>query len=87
MCNGPTKGGNAETLATLRSVTSLKAWYQLHRNMALDAKSQAPAAFIANEDDTAACQGVWIKASVEPDGTAYTVRIGPEGRPTRYEVR
>lgn len=87
ICNGPTKGGHADTLATLRSVTSLQAWYQLHRNVQLDESSQTPAAFIANHDDTAACQGVWIKASVEPDGAGYTVQIGPEGKAMRYATR
>ncbi len=87
ICNGPTKGANPETLATLRAVTSLQAWYQLHRNVLLDEFSQTPAAFIANEEDTTACQGVWIKASVEPDGAGYTIQIGPEGKPTRYATR
>lgn len=87
ICNGPTKGGHPETLATLRAVTSLQAWYQLHRNIQLDDASQTPAAFIANHDDTAACQGVWIKASVEPDGAGYTVQIGPQGKATRYATR
>lgn len=87
ICNGPTKGANPETLATLRSVSSLLAWYQLHRNVQLDEFSQAPAAFIANQEDSSACKGVWIKTSVEPDGGAFTVQIGAQGTPTRYTVR
>jgi beta-lactamase superfamily II metal-dependent hydrolase len=87
ICNGPTKGAHAEVLTTLRSVTSLVAWYQLHRNVQLDEFSQTPAAFIANQEETAACQGVWIKASVEPDGAGYTVQIGPQGKPTRFATR
>lgn len=87
ICNGPTKGAHADTLSTLRSVTSLLAWYQLHRNVQLDEFSQTPAAFIANQEDTTACQGVWIKASVEPDGAGYTVQIGPKGQPARYATR
>lgn len=87
ICNGPTKGAHPNALSTLRSVTSLLAWYQLHRNVVLDEFSQTPAAFIANQEDTSACKGVWIKASVEPDGAGYTVQIGPEGKPTRYATR
>jgi beta-lactamase superfamily II metal-dependent hydrolase len=87
ICNGPTKGGHASVLSTLRSVTSLLAWYQLHRNVELDESSQTPAAFIANQEDTSACKGVWIKASVEPDGAGYTVQIGPQGQPIRYATR
>jgi competence protein ComEC len=87
ICNGPMKGAHPETLATLRSVTSLLAWYQLHRNVSLDEFSQTPAAFIANQEETSACRGVWIKASVEPDGAGYTVQIGSQGMPIRYPTR
>ncbi len=87
ICNGPTKGAHANTLATLRAVTSLEAWYQLHRNVELDDSSQTPKAFIANAGETATCQGVWIKASVEPDGKAYTVQVGPSGKAARYATR
>lgn len=87
ICNGPTKGAHANTLATLRSVTSLQAWYQLHRNVELDELSQTPAAFIANQDGSSACAGIWIKVSVEPDGAGYTVQVGPEGKPVRYATR
>jgi beta-lactamase superfamily II metal-dependent hydrolase len=87
MCNGPTKGGAPETIKTLREVESLKAWYQLHRNVALDADSQTPAEFIANSDPTESCQGTWVKASVAPDGTSYTLQIGPEGEQRTYRTR
>jgi competence protein ComEC len=87
ICNGPTKGGSPTTLATLRSVSSLLAWYQLHRNVQLDPFSQTPAAFIANQEDTASCKGVWIKAAVQPDGAAYTVQIGPQGQAAKYQTR
>ncbi len=41
-CNGPTKGGAKETIDTLRACPSLKAMYQLHRNVALKEDEQAP---------------------------------------------
>lgn len=87
ICNGPTKGGHANTLATLRAVKSLQAWYQLHRNVELDETAQTPKAFIANHEETANCKGVWIKATVEPDGRKYTVQIGPEGKLASYATR
>lgn len=87
MCNGPTKGGAKETQQTLRSVKSLKALYQLHRNVALSAEDQTPAEFIANSDPTESCQGVWVLASVAPDGKSYTVQIGPEGEKRTYLTR
>lgn len=87
ICNGPKKGAHADTLATLRSVPSLMAWYQLHRNVQLDEFSQTPPKYIANPEDAGACKGVWIKASVEPDGAGYSVQIGQEGEARRYATR
>jgi len=87
MCNGPTKGGDPQTIKTLRSVKSLKTLYQLHRNVALSDEAQAPAEFIANHETTERCQGVWVLASVAPDGRNYTVQIGPEGEVRTYACR
>ncbi len=87
MCNGPTKGGDPQTLKTLRSVESLKALYQLHRNVALGPDEQTPADLIANSDPTESCQGVWVLASVAPDGKSYTMQIGREGEPRTFQTR
>jgi len=87
MCNGPTKGGNPETQATLQKISSLKARFQLHRNVALTGDQQAPADFIANSGTTEECQGEFIKASVAPDGKTYTVQIGPKGKVHTFETR
>ena len=87
MCNGPTKGGHKQTIETLRRVKSLQALYQLHRNVKLDAAEQTPAEYIANHGETSGCQGVWIKASVAPDGTSYTLQIGPEGKRREFRAR
>jgi competence protein ComEC len=87
MCNGPFKGGAAQTIQTLRKVKSLEALYQLHKNLALPSGAQAPAEYIANFEPTAQCRGTYIKASVAPDGNSYTVQIGPEGKPRTFQVR
>jgi len=87
MCNGPTKGADPRTLNTLKQVKSLVAWYQLHRNTRLKPEEQAPPERIANHEETNACKGVWIKASVAPKGDSYTVQIGPEGAPREFAVR
>lgn len=87
MCNGPTKGGHPQTLETLRGVQSLEALYQLHRNVNLGAEEQAPAEFIANSEPTENCAGVWVKASVAPDGAEFTVQIGAEGEARTYACR
>lgn len=87
MCNGPTKGGAAKTLATLKEVKSLQALYQLHRNVNLKPEEQTPAEFIANQEPTAECQGRFVKASVAPDGASFTVQIGSDGKPRNYTCR
>jgi beta-lactamase superfamily II metal-dependent hydrolase len=87
MCNGPTKGGDRQTLETLRQVKSLQAQFQLHRNINLSADEQTPAEFIANSGTTAECQGVYVKASVAPDGKSYTLQIGPDGKGHKFETR
>ena len=87
MCNGPTKGGHQLTQSTLRSTKSLKASYQLHRNVNLKPEEQTPAEFIANQEATAECKGNFIKASVAPDGLSYTVQILPSGKAATYKTR
>lgn len=86
-CNGPTKGGAPETIATLKKVKSLQAMYQLHRNIKLGDSDQAPAENIANQEDTPACKGTWIKASVAKDGNSYTVQVGENGKPKEFMTR
>lgn len=86
-CNGPTKGGAPETIATLKRVRSLQAMYQLHRNVKLAETEQAPPENIANKDETAHCKGIWVKASVAKDGASYTVQIGADGKPRTFETR
>lgn len=87
MCNGPKKGGAEKTMKTLKEVQSLKDWYQLHLNVDLDPKLQAPSEFIANAAPTADCKGQWVKASIAPDGDSYSVQIGPDGEQRQYKTR
>ena len=87
ICNGPTKGGAAQTQATLRAVKGLEALYQLHRNVELKPEEQTPAEFIANHEPTAECKGQFVKASVAPGGESYTMQIGPDGKPRTFKTR
>lgn len=87
-CNGPIKGAHAKTIATLKRISSLQEMYQLHRNVKLTDGEQAVAANIANSPTVVSdCKGVWIKASVAPDGTSFTVQIGPNGKPRVFQTR
>ena len=87
MCNGPTKGGHAETIKTLRRVKSLKSLYQLHQNIKLKPEEQTPAEFILNQGKTADCQGGYVKASVAPDGNSYTLQLSGSEKVRTYQTR
>lgn len=87
MCNGPKKGGAAQTMKTLREAESLQDWFQLHLNVDLDPALQAPPVFIANTSPTSDCKGQWVKATVAADGKSYTLQIGPEGVLHAYDTR
>jgi len=76
MNNGPRKGGAAGTVKLLRSIPSIKAAYQLHKNAATSAEDNTDPALIANQN---AKGGQFIKVSVEPDGSRYSVQVGADG--------
>ena len=85
MCNGPHKGGHPETVALLKSISSIQANYQLHRNVETSVNQNTDRAHIANWDEN--CKGEFIKASVAPDGRSYTVTIGAGGAPRKFEAQ
>lgn len=87
MCNGPTKGGHPQTLATLKEVRSLQALYQLHQNINVPVAEQTDPGRIANKGRTEGCEGAFIKASVAADGQSYTVQIGEQGTAQTYRTR
>lgn len=84
--NGPTKGGDPATLATLKSIPSIGAVYQLHRNLRPEAAAaNTDAALIANPAE--ACEGNFIKLSVEPDAKGYTVTIPATGHSRSFRTK
>jgi beta-lactamase superfamily II metal-dependent hydrolase len=86
MNNGPRKGGKPKTMQTLREAPSIRAIYQLHRNV-------QPGEESANTSDelTAnipeACQGNYVKMSVAPDGRTYTISIPATGYVRTFRTR
>lgn len=83
--NGPRKGGETHTFATLKSMPEIEAIYQLHRNVRTTEKDNAPPEYIANDEE--ACQGEFIKLSVGENGEAYTVSIPGKKISREYRVR
>jgi competence protein ComEC len=83
--NGPQKGGEVRTFATLKSTPEIEAIYQLHRNVHTTDKDNAPPEYVANDEE--ACQGQFIKLSVAENGKAYTVSIPSKKISREYRVR
>jgi competence protein ComEC len=83
--NGPRKGGEARTFATLKSTPETEAIYQLHRNVRTTEKDNTPADFVANDEED--CKGEFIKLSVAADGKSYTVAIPAKKISRSYRTR
>jgi competence protein ComEC len=81
MNNGPRKGGAPATVKLLRSVPSIEAAYQLHRNAATGPEDNTEASLIANKDQAG---GTIIRVFVEPDGSSFDVQIGEDGSKRRF---
>lgn len=85
MNNGPTKGTGRETIATLRATPSIKAQYQVHKNVRADKENNTADEFIANLERD--CAAHYIKLSVAPDGKTYTVSIPATGHQRTYQTK
>jgi len=89
MNNGPTKGTAKSTLAALRSSPGLQAMYQVHKNLRKeDPEDNTAPELIANfASDPNHADANFIKLSVNPDGTSYTVAIPAFGYSRSFETR
>jgi beta-lactamase superfamily II metal-dependent hydrolase len=83
--NGPRKGAEAGTLATLQQMKTIEGIYQIHRNLRTTDKENTMAGYIANEDEQ--CQGNFIKLSVEPNSKSYAVSIPSKQISRHYQTR
>jgi competence protein ComEC len=84
MNNGPRKGGAAATVKLLRTIPSIEAAYQLHKNIATSAADNADPKMIANSSTTG---GEFIHVAVEPDGSSFTVQIGADGAKQQFSAK
>lgn len=84
MNNGPTKGCGTETFATLKGAPTIKAMYQVHRNVRADSGNNTADEFIANRESK--CEANYIKLSVDPSGKTYTVSIPATGHKRVFQT-
>ncbi len=82
MNNGPRKGGAPGTVKLLRSIPSIQAAYQLHKNAATGDEDNTAPSLIANKDESG---GEFIRVRIAPDGARFTVQIGEHGTERTYE--
>lgn len=85
MNNGPRKGTQPQAVATLRSTPSIRALYQVHKNVRDERESNTADEYIANLEEQ--CSAHYIKMSVEPAGRSYTVSIPASGHTKTYATR
>lgn len=85
--NGPKKGCNPNTVATLRATKSIEAIYQLHRNLRPGEEqcNVSNASYIANENEN--CDGNYVALCVDPAAKTYTVRIPATKNERTFQVR
>jgi beta-lactamase superfamily II metal-dependent hydrolase len=85
MNNGARKGGSAQTVAALKSVSRLQAMYQVHRDVVHGEAANTTAEYIANADEK--CEGNYIKLALSPDAKSYIVTIPATGHQRVYQTR
>jgi competence protein ComEC len=72
MNNGPKKGGSPDTVRELKALPSVKALYQLHRNVATGPDDNTSPDLIANLEETPDA-GHMVSVHVKPDGSYEVV--------------
>jgi len=84
MNNGPRKGCEPATFTTLKAAPSLKAMYQVHRNVRADKEHNTDSDFIANLEEP--CEAHYLKLSVTPDAQHYFITIPANGHTRSYDT-
>jgi len=84
--NGAHKGGKAEGFAVVKNTPGLHAIWQLHRRLDTDAEHSASDRLTANltEEGDAAH---WIRATVQADGSRYTIVNARNGYSATYSAK
>ena len=82
MNNGPSKGGSAETVERLRTIPSIQAAYQIHRNIKTSAGENTDASLIVNSKEEG---GEFLHVAVSPDGAQFRVQFGADGPERTFE--
>ena len=86
MNNGHFKGCEPKTRAALKATASIRANYQLHKNLRRGADNTADE-LIANFEPAKTCKANHIELHVAADGSSYKVRIPATGHQRTFQTR
>jgi len=84
--NGPRKGWDASAFDMMQKSKGLEGIWQIHQALASDAAHNVDPRMIANTEETAQCQGHWIKASIDSSGK-FTITNSRTGFSQTYTAR
>jgi len=84
--DGPRKGLQVSAWETIQKIQGLEAVWQSHLALATDKAHNTDEQKIANLEETAACKGNWLKASISKDGK-FTLTNGRNGYSQTYTAR
>ena len=88
MNNGHTKGCGAGSFAALKGCKTIKAMWQVHKNLRKkDPENNTNEDFIANLTDRDGCKGHYLKLSVAGDGKSYVIYNPRNGKKVTYQTQ
>ncbi len=88
MNNGDRKGCLPEVFANLKATASIEGIYQLHKNLRPDGSvNNVEDLCIANHAESDKCTGNFVKLSVNPDSTRYTVSIPSNNHAREFKTK
>ncbi len=87
MNNGHRKGGDTEAFQVLKQAPAFKDLWQGHYATRSTPEQNTAGDLIANMEETEHCQGHWIKASIQKDGSRFTITNGRNGYSKTYQSR
>ncbi len=87
MANGDEKGCDPEVVALLRALPSVKAAYQLHKDLKNKPQDNQPDELIANLTPEASCEGHWIRLRVAPSASTFEVTNSRTGNTQSYPIQ